>query len=77
MAATLNERDVDLEVEQVWEQGCASLVPDKSRARRLSGPRGHSGKFGNGKNLDTLYRSMMLTTPPHSSIEVSPLWSKG
>ncbi|XP_069670903.1 uncharacterized protein [Periplaneta americana] len=26
-------KDVDLEVEEAWEQGCASLVPDKSRAR--------------------------------------------
>ncbi|KAJ4427837.1 hypothetical protein ANN_25616 [Periplaneta americana] len=33
MAATLNEGDVDLEVEEAWEQGCASLVPDKSRER--------------------------------------------
>ncbi|KAJ4443357.1 hypothetical protein ANN_05025 [Periplaneta americana] len=33
MAATLNEGDVDLDVEEAWEQGCASLVPDKSRAR--------------------------------------------
>ncbi|KAJ4428734.1 hypothetical protein ANN_25727 [Periplaneta americana] len=33
MAATLNEGDVGLEVEEAWEQGCASLVPDKSRAR--------------------------------------------
>ncbi|KAJ4435056.1 hypothetical protein ANN_23630 [Periplaneta americana] len=33
MAATLSEGNVDLEVEEALDQGCASLVPDKSRAR--------------------------------------------
>ncbi|KAJ4429876.1 hypothetical protein ANN_22080 [Periplaneta americana] len=42
MAATMNEGDVDLEVEEAWEQGCASLVPDKSRARFFH-------RFSNGK----------------------------
>lgn len=30
MAANFNEEYVDVEVEEAWEQGCASLVPEKS-----------------------------------------------
>jgi len=32
MAVHLNN-DVNIEVEEAWEQGCASLVPEKSRPR--------------------------------------------
>ena len=33
MAVYLNNDDVYIEVEEAWEQGCASLVPEKSRPR--------------------------------------------